>query len=555
MKIKSLQLKNFKRFTDLALQGIPENAKLVLLIGSNGSGKSSVFDAFNYLEGYISGSTNSNLFSYADRDRYYSKKASINNFEIVVTPYNKPPMYVDKHGKVENLEAFKKYFYGRTSFRQIPVLTRKSLGASFDIRKDSDKPAAFIDRDSRFENDLEHLFGRLLKEFFRTNDDKSEIKEKVINPINDALERIFSKENGTKLKLVEIIPPLEGKVAQLNFKKGENEFHYNQLSAGEKEVFNILINLVARGEYYIDTIFFFDEIDLHLNTKLQYNFLKEIVENWIPENCQFWTASHSLGFIQYAKESEQGVIFDFDDYDFDYPKALSPEPKDNADIYEIAVNKEILPSLFKNYEIYFVENKDRIVYGELNIANTLFVQENGKSGVYHKVKNGDFAGIIDRDFLSDSDIEEVEKQYATLKVLKYYSIENYLFHPDNLYEYYSSKGNDFDRDGYIKNLLYEKNKIREELIRKIALTRTAYPFFKEPEHNGKPNQRRFSNFNENFEQVAEIEKYLNSDQFDGYFKVFPMKDYGTSIKERQNLSKVELAKTKWFKNQIEELIQ
>jgi hypothetical protein len=33
-----------------------------------------------------------------------------------------------------------------------------------------------------------------------------------------------------------------------------------------------------------------------------------------------------------------------------------------------------------------------------------------------------------------------------------------------------------------------------------------------------------------------------------------MKDYGTTIKERQNISKIELAKTSWFKNKIEELI-
>lgn len=45
MRIKNLHLKNFKRFTDLILQEIPENAKLVLLIGTNGSGKTSVFDA------------------------------------------------------------------------------------------------------------------------------------------------------------------------------------------------------------------------------------------------------------------------------------------------------------------------------------------------------------------------------------------------------------------------------------------------------------------------------------------------------------------------------
>ena len=47
MKIKSINLKNFKRFTDLKIEGIPEKAKLVVMIGPNGCGKSSVFDAMN----------------------------------------------------------------------------------------------------------------------------------------------------------------------------------------------------------------------------------------------------------------------------------------------------------------------------------------------------------------------------------------------------------------------------------------------------------------------------------------------------------------------------
>ena len=45
MKIKSIHLKDFKRFTDLTIEGLPETAKLVVMIGSNGCGKSSVFDA------------------------------------------------------------------------------------------------------------------------------------------------------------------------------------------------------------------------------------------------------------------------------------------------------------------------------------------------------------------------------------------------------------------------------------------------------------------------------------------------------------------------------
>ena len=47
MKIASIHLQNFKRFTDLKIQNIPPTAKLVVLLGPNGCGKSSVFDALH----------------------------------------------------------------------------------------------------------------------------------------------------------------------------------------------------------------------------------------------------------------------------------------------------------------------------------------------------------------------------------------------------------------------------------------------------------------------------------------------------------------------------
>ena len=46
MRIKSVHLSNYKRFTDLTMSDIPVSARLVVLIGPNGCGKSSVFDAF-----------------------------------------------------------------------------------------------------------------------------------------------------------------------------------------------------------------------------------------------------------------------------------------------------------------------------------------------------------------------------------------------------------------------------------------------------------------------------------------------------------------------------
>jgi len=48
VKLKKVHLTNFKRFTDLTIDQIPATSKLVLLIGANGSGKSCVFDAFNF---------------------------------------------------------------------------------------------------------------------------------------------------------------------------------------------------------------------------------------------------------------------------------------------------------------------------------------------------------------------------------------------------------------------------------------------------------------------------------------------------------------------------
>ena len=47
MRIRSIHLTKFKRFTDLTIEGIPDTAKLVILVGPSGSGKSSLFDAIN----------------------------------------------------------------------------------------------------------------------------------------------------------------------------------------------------------------------------------------------------------------------------------------------------------------------------------------------------------------------------------------------------------------------------------------------------------------------------------------------------------------------------
>ena len=49
MKIKRIELTEFKRFTHLIVESIPKTAKLVILVGPNGSGKTSFLEALMHL--------------------------------------------------------------------------------------------------------------------------------------------------------------------------------------------------------------------------------------------------------------------------------------------------------------------------------------------------------------------------------------------------------------------------------------------------------------------------------------------------------------------------
>ncbi len=553
MKIKSLQLTNFKRFTDLTIQDIPESAKLVLLIGSNGSGKSSVFDAFEMINKVLKAEE-----PFIDEEDYY-KKVTSNKFGI--------NFYADNYDGEQFVSSTGNYisnnggisFYGRSAVRYFSRIERTVIGIPIKVADDGDRPGYYIDRDNRFENDIDLLLSEIVKKVFSdlnniTNGKIDEVK-KFMQRLNESLSRIFGSNNYSQLQLINFQTPADGNPAQLIFRKGNAEINYDLLSAGEKEIINLLINLYARAAYFTNTIYFFDEIDAHLNTKLQFDLLKELTENWIPDNCQFWTASHSLGFIQYAKETSDAVILDFDDLDFDQPRTISPEPKDNPDVYEIAVSKEILPSLFKSYKLFFVENEDRHYFASLNIPITLFVAEKNRDAVFHKAKSGNFNGIVDRDFLTDNDIEAIEQKYGCLKILKFYCIENYLFHPENLDEYYKKGNSHFNKEAYKQKIAAEKELRKQELLIKVASIRQGYPYFKEPGMENSKNRERFTPDNENYKQTKTISDYLNSNAFEEFYKSFSMKDFCKSLSERQHISPIDLSKTNWFKHQIEKIIQ
>ena len=205
----------------------------------------------------------------------------------------------------------------------------------------------YIDHDVRFLTDVSRLTERILHEVWGEAFDADAMKARFVDPINEGLARIFGNGSSTDLRLVRLIPALEGKAPDVRFQKGQSEIHYDLLSSGEKEVFNILLNLFVRREHFDNSIYFIDELDVHLHTRLQYALIEEIVENWIPENSQLWTATHSLGFIDYANASDDSVLIDFDDFDFDQPQVLGPSPK-SEHVFDIAVPRDSALRVFPN---------------------------------------------------------------------------------------------------------------------------------------------------------------------------------------------------------------
>ncbi|MES2734193.1 MAG: AAA family ATPase [Bacteroidota bacterium] len=554
MFITTLQLTNFKRFTDLTvdLTSLAKPPKLVLLIGTNGSGKSSVFDAFEVIKKALESGGNPSFEDYKNLDEssfYYKKDRNRKRFFVdVLFIGGKSFSLKGGHDRLEinqertNQQIIKiNSFYGRSSLRQLPRLTRTGFSQkSVDFQKDTDRPKFYIDRDERFENDIEHIVKLILEDVFKNNAKTSrEIIDRYIAPINQAFERVFGTSLQTSLRFYSLTPPTEGNTAEILFQKGEATVHYNLLSSGEKEIFNILFNLLSRGKDYQDTIYFLDELDLHLNTKLQYNLLKEITEYWLPANCQLWTASHSLGFIDYANETAHSTIVDFDDLNFDLPQILYPQPKNKLEIYEVAIPKETLIKLFKGKKIVICENQNDEYYNLLGLEDTIFVGVKNSRELFLTIKREhNYHGLRDRDYLTDNEINKLRQRFPQLSILPYYCFENYLYHPDNIAEI-SPEG--FNKQAYLENIYQQKQDKLHYILPDIKMSRQNYEELKEEGIKDKDIDKLISD--------------LGSSEFEVFYKYFDMKTkFNRQLLDTFNLSQKTLTQTHWFRNQIAKLL-
>ncbi len=319
MRIKQISIRSFKRFSDLTIQNIPATARLVILVGPNGSGKSSLFDAFNawqQLQGFR---------SYGSDADYYQKKGLIPE-ELGNTLQN---IKIDFHQALSpDHQTLKKTFYIRSAYRNEPDFTLSAVQRLGPV-EDRQRLTRLIDNDASVSANYQALAAATLDGLYRGDFDEltgAQIVDLLIGQVRDSMRRVFEG-----LVLRGPGHPLEQ--GTFFFEKGTStDFHYKNLSGGEKAAFDLLLDLVSKRLTYQDTIFCIDEPEAHMNTRLQGPLLRELV-SLVPDGCQLWIATHSIGMMREARdlqrEDANAVIFlDFFDKDFDQPVVLTPAAVD-----------------------------------------------------------------------------------------------------------------------------------------------------------------------------------------------------------------------------------
>lgn len=290
MKIKTIRMKEYKRFFNLTIDLGDTPKRIVALVGPNGCGKSSVFDAMLFLAKAHMGSLGQSKIT---RDYHYHslKQAPGYNYQNIQIEFDEGTFgqvyqKMQKEGKGNSIFSF------RSSFRYNGNLKVTQTKAVEDIIQNNCGASSASDIDQRIEEDYRRLLAKYNK--FRDDNDikPSEAREHIIGELNAALSACLDLK-------ISSLGNIDEDKGTLYFKKSDADivFDYNVLSAGEKEVVDILLDLYLRKDTYTDSIYIVDEPELHLNTSIQRALLIEI-NKMVPENCQIWIATHSIGFLR-----------------------------------------------------------------------------------------------------------------------------------------------------------------------------------------------------------------------------------------------------------------
>lgn len=442
MKIREIKLKNFKRFSEATIGDIPTEARIVLVVGPNGCGKSSLVDAVNLWYRHHWAQAGS-------WDENYHRKQVAGATES----WNQTVQVVFHDPQPQSDEQRRKAVYARTAYRNDPEFQLDQLARVGPAVREH-RFSRMIDNDQAVSSN----YRRLVSEGFEYAYEKglpeetlADFRERSIGTIRDAMRRLFPD-----LVLNSLGNPLSS--GTFRFDKGDSVgFLYKNLSGGEKSAFDLLLDVLVKRREFDDTVFFIDEPEAHISTALQAALLHELYDA-VPEQSQLWIATHSIGMMRKARDlgrSNPGtvVFLDFDGQNFDVPVHIRPTQPDRPfwkramrlaldDIAGYVAPECVV--LCEGGSVAGGSDFDASCYNTVFSAerpDVLFMGAGSADDVKNDPRkvgqllralapNVGVIQLIDRDERRDDEIEELQRR--GVRVLSLRNIESYLLHDEVL---------------------------------------------------------------------------------------------------------------------------
>lgn len=498
MQITKIRFKNgYKRFHDLTIDLGPTPARFVALVGPNGCGKSSVLDGMLY---HVTAHNHIGASGRRGANYHSMKGVNYNHDDIEIQFTSGPFSSVFQSRSAKQTQST--MFSFRSPYRYNSALKISETKAVPDIKLNSYGATDASSLDAKMAENYRRLYA--VYNCYRDDNDlrPSEAKSKIIGDLNNSIERCLD------LKIASL-GNVEGNQGTLYFSKldYQNNFEFDVLSSGEKEVVDLLLDLYLRKDDYNDTIFLIDEPELHISTAIQGNLLVEI-DRLIGPDCQIWLTTHSIGLLRVLKTKMQDkcqiIWFRPEDNLAAEERTLVPVkvgPGTWRDLFSIALDD--LAELVSPTTIVYCEGRaepgpggrergmDAIALNNIfaqSHPDTVFTSSGGNSepdqrsaiaiAVLGKVfPTVDFLVVKDRDMGSGKNVTENDRQIylktnpENHRVLKRWEIENYLYDKDVLKAYCIGSGLNFSEveyDKFVTNIADQNLKDETTRIKKLC---------------------------------------------------------------------------------------
>ena len=469
MRIKSVRLRNYKRFTDLTVADIPATARLVVLVGPNGTGKSSVFDSF-----LLKASAAVNNYRLSDdREQYYDKdEAQSRNFHEVAQRVT-----IEFHSPGDGQADLKSAFQVRSAYRNESDFRIEQLRAA---RSEDTGPriARIIDVDASVSQNFERMAWKGVQDLYGDAPEEVTIGDYRRRSLGDLQEAMRGLFTDPALVLQDFGGTQAG---SFRFSKGGvSDFHYKNLSGGEKAAFDILLDVFVKRNVAADAVFCIDEPELHMGTDLQGPLIASVLE-LLPNPTQLWVATHSIGIVREAYRMHQDrpgevTFLDFSGCDFDEPVSIAPSAPNRVfwqNTYKVALDD--LSSLVAPQRVVICEGSrdkhinafDARCYNELfadESPETLFISQGGAEEIIRSehlvaILQAVACGInvhkvIDRDDMTEGAREQKIEQ--GIRVLRHRELEDYLYAPAVLRTFLKTSG---CKEEVIEDVLNERTSL------------------------------------------------------------------------------------------------